>query len=562
MLSRAVVSLILSATAAGCVIDKDAIGPTLSDDDASLILTMASEFSREVVVLVSPCAPTDVYRPSALAERPRCLEDELVAPVLSNPANGGVVGTWYSLSVDNIERAVARARATEPFGLNQNDTAERPRLAGLDQLEEEFKQFVRYRSSRPDISCPGDWPGEAFIRSPRRVAPSPPAADFVDARDDPIVDFRYRILIVNPCDVRLDRPREPAWHEDVQKDLSQIQAQQDQAVNKLFLASFDYAPGELEALATALAERYEAEGSVRLPLEFEREFEREVDARKEDAIAFYGPQGMTLNTIYYTATDVIDQGRGARIEQNRDEWAEQDREAWTEVHMEGSREGLLIIWPATKATPFFTCLGESSRMLARDVHLGGALSVEELMWFANRARSCFERGVRFLLEHEMAHVFVEVEGGGIGRELFADCMAFRRDRVQPDELAQVEMMLERSYTEELARVRLAQLEQLRDVRLLHQMTDADTLIPYCERSAATFAREEGQRWVMGNVYSGTPWDYDFWIQKHGSVEDVPMTGAKNAKNIKMFYVEAIEMTFMVNIPEREIITWRMGRASE
>ena len=76
-------------------------------------------------------------------------------------------------------------------------------------------------------------------------------------------------------------------------------------------------------------------------------------------------------------------------------------------------------------------------------------------------------------------------------------------------------------------------------------------------------REEGQRWVMENVRGNHPWDEASFVKRFGAYQEVPLTaGSWNPEIIHMYYFPAIDMTFMVNVPKKEIATWRMGKASE
>ena len=76
------------------------------------------------------------------------------------------------------------------------------------------------------------------------------------------------------------------------------------------------------------------------------------------------------------------------------------------------------------------------------------------------------------------------------------------------------------------------------------------------------AKQEGQSWVMRNVYGGTPWDFVSMAERFGNIESVELTGSGNPRIIKLWYVPAIDMTFKVNGPQAEVITWVMGRSSE
>ena len=75
-------------------------------------------------------------------------------------------------------------------------------------------------------------------------------------------------------------------------------------------------------------------------------------------------------------------------------------------------------------------------------------------------------------------------------------------------------------------------------------------------------KENGQRWIMENLYSGYPWKIDFWKKKFGKVKQVEFKGEGNKDIIKMYYVESVDMTLMVNAFKKEVITFRIGLANK
>ena len=71
-------------------------------------------------------------------------------------------------------------------------------------------------------------------------------------------------------------------------------------------------------------------------------------------------------------------------------------------------------------------------------------------------------------------------------------------------------------------------------------------------------REEGQRWVMENAYSGVSWSPGYWIERFGFWKQIP-TQSRNPEIIKNYYFESIDMTVIVNVLKSEIVTWRTGK---
>lgn len=71
-------------------------------------------------------------------------------------------------------------------------------------------------------------------------------------------------------------------------------------------------------------------------------------------------------------------------------------------------------------------------------------------------------------------------------------------------------------------------------------------------------KAEGQKWVVLNFTSGMPWDSNFWESKFGSYQELEYRGEGNPKILKMYYFKTIDMTLMVNVLKKEIVTYRKG----
>lgn len=70
-----------------------------------------------------------------------------------------------------------------------------------------------------------------------------------------------------------------------------------------------------------------------------------------------------------------------------------------------------------------------------------------------------------------------------------------------------------------------------------------------------------QKWVMLNVNSGSPWDFDFWFEKFGRGQQIDLVNGGNPNILKNYYFESIDMTIKVNVYKEEIVTWVVGRPS-
>lgn len=81
-----------------------------------------------------------------------------------------------------------------------------------------------------------------------------------------------------------------------------------------------------------------------------------------------------------------------------------------------------------------------------------------------------------------------------------------------------------------------------------------------EGAAAAQARAEGQKWVMLNTEVGKRWDPAMWREKFGAWDQVELRGGGNPNIIKMYYFKSIDMTLMINVLKKEIVTWRKGLA--
>ncbi|PXX99686.1 hypothetical protein [Halomonas sp. LBP4] len=79
-----------------------------------------------------------------------------------------------------------------------------------------------------------------------------------------------------------------------------------------------------------------------------------------------------------------------------------------------------------------------------------------------------------------------------------------------------------------------------------------------ESAEAYLDREEGQMWVMNNVFPGTPWKPETFRTRFGEWEEFPAT-KRNPAIIKNYYFSNLEMTIVVNDLKGEVATWMMGR---
>lgn len=75
------------------------------------------------------------------------------------------------------------------------------------------------------------------------------------------------------------------------------------------------------------------------------------------------------------------------------------------------------------------------------------------------------------------------------------------------------------------------------------------------------SRQNGQRWVMGNVYGGTPWNRAYWIKRFGEPDEIAVTRL-NPNIIKAYYFPSLDMTIFVNELRGQVSHWRTSRASE
>ena len=71
-------------------------------------------------------------------------------------------------------------------------------------------------------------------------------------------------------------------------------------------------------------------------------------------------------------------------------------------------------------------------------------------------------------------------------------------------------------------------------------------------------KADGQKWVMTNFYAGMPWDQKAWKAKFGLWQEVEYRGEMDTKILKMYYFKSIDMTFIINILQQKIISYRMG----
>ena len=74
------------------------------------------------------------------------------------------------------------------------------------------------------------------------------------------------------------------------------------------------------------------------------------------------------------------------------------------------------------------------------------------------------------------------------------------------------------------------------------------------------ALKEGQKWVMMNIVTDTPWKPSEWKRRFGKSEPVSVEGL-NPAIIKAWYFPAIDLTVFVNEPKGQVTFWRLGRAS-
>lgn len=74
-------------------------------------------------------------------------------------------------------------------------------------------------------------------------------------------------------------------------------------------------------------------------------------------------------------------------------------------------------------------------------------------------------------------------------------------------------------------------------------------------------RENDQRWVMENVYTGTRWNHSYWVGRFGKPQQLPTT-RWNPKIIKAYYFKSLDMTIFVNELKGEVSHYRMGQATK
>lgn len=79
-----------------------------------------------------------------------------------------------------------------------------------------------------------------------------------------------------------------------------------------------------------------------------------------------------------------------------------------------------------------------------------------------------------------------------------------------------------------------------------------------ESAQSASDRNNNQKWVMENVVIGTHWNANEWKDSFGSWTEFPVT-SMNPKVIKNYYFPALDMTIIVNVLKREVVTWRMGK---
>ncbi len=87
-----------------------------------------------------------------------------------------------------------------------------------------------------------------------------------------------------------------------------------------------------------------------------------------------------------------------------------------------------------------------------------------------------------------------------------------------------------------------------------------TLVGSGASATGAETKENGQRWVMENVYGGTQWSMPTWTEKFGPSDPVDVT-LLNPDIIKAHYFEQIDMTIFVNALKGEVSHWRVGRQS-
>lgn len=74
---------------------------------------------------------------------------------------------------------------------------------------------------------------------------------------------------------------------------------------------------------------------------------------------------------------------------------------------------------------------------------------------------------------------------------------------------------------------------------------------------AAKSQHDGQMWVMENVVMGMTWKPGVWTKKFGPWEKVQLERG-NPQVLHMYYFKSIDMTLMVNVLKKEIVTWRTG----
>jgi hypothetical protein len=65
-----------------------------------------------------------------------------------------------------------------------------------------------------------------------------------------------------------------------------------------------------------------------------------------------------------------------------------------------------------------------------------------------------------------------------------------------------------------------------------------------------------------SITVGQPWDPKFWRTKYGKMEEVEYKGELNPSIIKMYYIESIDLTLMVNDLKKQIVTATTGLVHE
>ena len=71
-------------------------------------------------------------------------------------------------------------------------------------------------------------------------------------------------------------------------------------------------------------------------------------------------------------------------------------------------------------------------------------------------------------------------------------------------------------------------------------------------------RKRLQRWVMGNVSTGTKWNEGLFRERLGAYTVIPAEWRYH----EAYYFSKADMTILVNTLKRDVTVWRLGRASK